>query len=235
MTLDEAKSLVAQIGQEPRQYETPEEAQAMAIVRGSLSAQERNRAAILGPEQGLGSARTYLIRLVREGCDLHEAIAHDWDRYLHAHTMETGSSLTDVSHVGDVTVVAIRSSSIDAEHVPELRQFLEALVARGCLKLVLDLSQLKWISSGTLGMFVRLLKDTTQSLGPHQACRRPPGPGEVMWHVGRGGCILFPDRESAIDAAALGGLAQGWLIIIAVQPFLKECFERLRRMKGGEK
>jgi hypothetical protein len=111
--------------------------------------------------------------------------------------MDTSPSLSDVSHVGDVTVVAIRSSLIKEGQVPELRRLLEALVARGCLKLVLDLSQVECLSAAVLGMLARLVRDATQSLGPDRGC--PPPGGEVTWHCG--GWVLFPDRESAIAGA----------------------------------
>ena len=72
----------------------------------------------------------------------------------------------------DVTVINLNESSIvDGQQVEELGAELTKLIdARACKKVVIDFTQVKFLSSSALGILIRLQKQTREIKGSISLC-----------------------------------------------------------------
>ena len=59
---------------------------------------------------------------------------------------------------GDYTVVCIQESRMDAAIAPSFKQSMTELVSTGVTRIVLDISQVQFMDSSSLGAVVNLLK-----------------------------------------------------------------------------
>ncbi len=101
---------------------------------------------------------------------------------------------------GDVTVIVI-DTDLDAIKSQKAKQFLDATIREGNLKLVADLSSMVFIDSSGLGALVSALKTVRPSGGDVRVCGAGP---EVVtiFELTRLTKLfrMFPNRQSAVDS-----------------------------------
>ena len=104
------------------------------------------------------------------------------------------------SNESDAAVLSI-AGRLDAVTAPDLEQKLNALVASGCGKVVVDFERLDMIVSAGLRVFLAFAKKCRKSGGRIALCRMQPVVFDVFKISGFTEILaIFPTREEALQS-----------------------------------
>jgi len=103
--------------------------------------------------------------------------------------------------VGDVTVLNLNGRLVLTEAEDPFREHVEALIARGCVKLVMDLTHVTYIDSAGLGMLVAKYVSARRRGGDIRLCHLTPRSTHVM-DITRLSCVfrVFDSEDEAVHS-----------------------------------
>jgi anti-sigma B factor antagonist len=105
-----------------------------------------------------------------------------------------------VDRIGDVTVVTVGATELDASNADEFRQQI-APALEGCRKLVLDLGRVQLVDSRGCGMILSCLKTLAQAGGDLKLCGVAPLVRTVFDVIRLHRiCEILGTREEAVKA-----------------------------------
>lgn len=105
---------------------------------------------------------------------------------------------------GDVTVVSV-TGDIEAGSAPELRDRLDALLADGAQRFVIDLEGVRFMDSAGIATLVQLFKRVRIGHGDVRLCCLQPGVEKIFRLVRLHRVFdTHPDRATAVASFAAG-------------------------------
>ncbi len=114
--------------------------------------------------------------------------------------MESRESLISVEGRSDVQVVRLLPKHIlEPEQIADIGRDLKNLIDDGTTKMVLDFSEVLYLSSGTLGMLVNIRKLIEANKGSVKLCAIKPLLSEIFQITRLGGVFsVYPTVEDAV-------------------------------------
>ena len=111
------------------------------------------------------------------------------------------NELISVTEHGSVTVLTLTSTNVDATNVAELERELTELISETHCQLVLDMSQLNFISSAGLRSLLITAKSARRHGGDLRLANATPTVQRILLLVGMQDIFrLFVDIPSAIES-----------------------------------
>ena len=105
---------------------------------------------------------------------------------------------------GDVTVVCV-TGDVEAGSAPELRDRLDALLADGAQRFVIDLGGVRFMDSAGIATLVQLFKRVRIGHGDVRLCSLQPGVEKIFRLVRLHRVFdTHPDRAAAVASFAAG-------------------------------
>jgi anti-sigma B factor antagonist len=103
--------------------------------------------------------------------------------------------------VGDVTVLDLNGRLVLTEAEEPLREHVEALIAHGRVKLVIDMTNVTYIDSAGLGMLVAKYVSARRRGGDIRLCHLTPRSTHVI-EITRLSCVfsVFDSEDEAVDS-----------------------------------
>jgi anti-sigma B factor antagonist len=149
-----------------------------------------------------------LVNLRRELTSTRLSTRHAWRRAPQRHTKELGHFGYNVDIVtierrqASDQVVFVVAGRMDAENAPQFEQQCRACIAEGLTGLVVDMGELKYISSMGLRSFVSVGKTLQDKGGALRICRLNGLVKQVFEITGLMGTFLVYE---SVEAALIGG------------------------------
>lgn len=101
---------------------------------------------------------------------------------------------------GDLTVVSLEGY-LDAHTAPEFEATIQDKIDEGRVQVVVDCTELEYISSAGLGVFMGFIEDLRESGGDLKICGLIPKVREVFELLGFDALFeIFDDRSSALES-----------------------------------
>ncbi len=114
--------------------------------------------------------------------------------------MKSGLTIKEVAN-GPVQVISL-DGFLDGHTFGDLEKRLEALVAAGQVRLVIELSKLTYIASSGVGVFINFLSQTTDKGGSLQLVGPTPNVREIFELLGLGSLFtIHTTLDQGIAAA----------------------------------